>query len=73
MTRPEHPELAQSEGWRAWWAAAAALALGYAIYVGRGGPGPIPFVFLAIAIGAVAITLFEAFTLFLIVGFLFTR
>ena len=55
MTRPEQLDLARSEGWRAWWAAAGALALGYAIYVGRGGPGPIPFVFLAIAIGAVAV------------------
>lgn len=52
MIRTGHPHIAQTEGWRAWWAAAAALALGYAIYVGRGGPGPIPFGFLIIAIGA---------------------
>lgn len=47
--------MAQGDGWRAWWATAAALSLGYALYVGRGGPGPIPFVFLALAIGAVAV------------------
>lgn len=44
-----------SDGWRGWWAAAAALALGYALYVGRGGPGVIPYLFLAIAIGAASV------------------
>lgn len=49
------PRAAMSEGWRAWWATAAALSLGYALYVGRGGPGVIPYLFLTVAIGAAGV------------------